>query len=219
MDADGGSWMDRRDDGPPHPSFQRPVRSGETRRGDPLEQRLDRWVNAGRQFVDGVSGSRPGLRSPRNGDRAERSTSLREGLNGLGRWMEHQLDQFLEDEEDWREPWQEERPTPPPSDASRSRPRRPLEAISRRGARSTPASAVSSSPPGENPPPQSRQDEEWPGEETFTLPRWRRPDSSARQPASTEGDRGTGTAAQPPMRPLPRSSRRRQSSGTGPELR
>ena len=74
------SWSDRR----PAP-----------RRGsDPLEQRFDRLVNAGRQLVDGVSGARPGSRS-----------SGRPGLprlDGLGRWVEDKLDWILEDDDDWK---------------------------------------------------------------------------------------------------------------------
>ena len=38
-------------------------RSAPRRGSDPLEQRLDRLVSAGRQLVDGVSGARPGSRS------------------------------------------------------------------------------------------------------------------------------------------------------------
>lgn len=40
---------------------------------DPLDQRVDRWVTAGRQFVEGVAGSRPGGRpAPRSADRRPR---------------------------------------------------------------------------------------------------------------------------------------------------
>ena len=107
------SWSDRR----PAP-----------RRGsDPLEQRFDRLVSAGRQLVDGVSGARPGSRS-----------SGRPGLprlDGLGRWVEDKLDWILEEEDDWREPWQEPRPEFRPR-------RRPLEAISRRRAAPQPPEAA-----------------------------------------------------------------------------
>lgn len=100
-----------------------------SRRGaDSLEQGLDRLVNAGRQLVDGVSGARPGSRpGPRNGSRG---AGGRPRLDSLGRWMEDKLDWILEDGEDWREPWQEERPTP--TVFAPTPRRRPLEAISRR---------------------------------------------------------------------------------------
>jgi len=161
------------------------------RRGpDPLEQGLDRLVSAGRQLVDGVSGARPGSRPPARGA-ARRSPSLPR-LDGLGRWVEDKLDWILEDEDDWREPWQEQRaaartdadqpgtstaPEPPP------RPRRrPLEAISRRG--SAPAAPAA----------------DWPGDDAFSLPRWQR----AAQPERLETGRQDSNG-----RPLPRSSRRR----------
>jgi hypothetical protein len=70
------------------------------RRGaDSLEQGLDRLVSAGRQLVDGVAGARPGSRGP---------AGARPRLADLGRWVEDKLDWILEEEDDWREPWQEE---------------------------------------------------------------------------------------------------------------
>ena len=174
------SWSDRR----PAP-----------RRGsDPLEQRFDRLVSAGRQLVDGVSGARPGSRS-----------SGRPGLprlDGLGRWVEDKLDWILEEEDDWREPWQEARPQPR-SDAFRpeARPeirprRRPLEAISRRVAAPQPPEAV-----------------EWPSDEAFVVPRWQRGAASAPSPQTTQRTQSTpetpATPSASPARALPRSTRRR----------
>ncbi|MBM5828066.1 MAG: hypothetical protein FJ050_08465, partial [Cyanobacteria bacterium M_surface_7_m2_040] len=74
-----------------------------------LEQRLDRWVEAGRQFVDGVSGARPGSRSPARS--SSRRPSARLNPAELGRWVETKLDWLLEDDasDDWREPWQPSR--------------------------------------------------------------------------------------------------------------
>ncbi|MDP5124135.1 MAG: RNA helicase, partial [Cyanobium sp. MAG_04] len=83
---------------------------------------LDRLMSAGRQLVDGVSGARPGSRSGNRGEGRR--------LAGLGRWVENKLDWILEDEDDWREPWQETRPEL----GSQDRPRRRLDAISRRSA-------------------------------------------------------------------------------------
>ena len=34
---------------------------------DPLERRMDQWFETGRQFVDGVSGTRPGQRKAGKG--------------------------------------------------------------------------------------------------------------------------------------------------------
>jgi hypothetical protein len=162
---------------------------------DPLDQRVDRWVTAGRQFVEGVAGSRPGGRpGPRAGDRRPQ---LRPRMDEFGRWVEGRLDWLLDDGDDWREPWQEpERSTPetpPQQPTAPGRPRRQgLEAVSRRGRPGTPPSQ----PPGD--------DGDWPDDASFALPRWQRPEPGDRsappEPAVTPPREG---------RPLPRSSRRR----------
>ncbi len=86
-------------------------------------------MTAGRQLVDGVAGARPGSRSQaRGGERgsersAERPSDL-PSFKGVGRWMENQLDAFMEGEDDWSErspeSWQqsipEERRSPPGRD-------------------------------------------------------------------------------------------------------
>ena len=140
---------------------------------------LDRLVSAGRQLVDGVSGARPGSRSGNRGEGRR--------LDGLGRWVENKLDWILEDEDDWREPWQETRPQP----SSQDRPRRRLDAISRRSAA-----------PLQAQPSQAREPEEWPEDDAFALPRWQRQPSSAPQTQ-------TQPPSQLPGRAMPRSSRRR----------
>lgn len=181
-------------------------RLGEIRRptSRELEQRLDRWVSAGRQLVDGVAGARPGSRPP--------SRSAGPGRPGaLGRWLEDRIDWLLDDGDDWREPWQENAPAaprrplpepsapaPPPLSAPppQSAPprRRSLEAISRRGA--APVAPAPTSPPGD-----------WPDDESFTLPRWQRPAPTA--PVAADLTRPPQPPPEPTGRPLPRSTRRR----------
>ncbi|MCP9803149.1 hypothetical protein KBY75_06160 [Cyanobium sp. T1G-Tous] len=140
---------------------------------------LDRLVSAGRQLVDGVSGARPGSRSGNRGEGRR--------LDGLGRWVENKLDWILEDEDDWREPWQETRPEL----GSQDRPRRRLDAISRRSAA-----------PPQGQPRQAREQEEWPEDDAFALPRWQRQPPSAPQTQPPAQSQLTGRA-------MPRSSRRR----------
>jgi hypothetical protein len=172
---------------------------------DPLEQRLDRWVNRGRRLVDGVSGTRPGSRPPARP--GERRSSARNGIDGLGRWVEDKLDWLLDEEDDWQEPWQEEVPPPP------ARPRRPLEAISRRGGSITTAAVARTAritePPTAGtmePPVESAEAEGWPDDEDFTPQRWQRgasrPEPAAPEPPPPGVPLRTG-------RRLPRSSRRR----------
>jgi hypothetical protein len=184
---------------------------------DPLEQRLDRWVSAGRQFVDGVAGARPGSRPQARG--GERRAGRRPSLDGLGRWVEDRLDWLLEDGDDWREPWEEQRPaatapsrasgqgplststpetTPEPTPAAnRSRPRRSLEAISRRGG--APANDDPVAP------------DAWPEDDTFSVSRWQRGAGSRREvPPAPQDPRSPGAGPDSSGgRPLPRSTRRR----------
>ncbi|MEB3264104.1 MAG: RNA helicase [Synechococcus sp.] len=225
-------------------------RWSESRRGaDPLEQRLDRWVSAGRQLVDGVSGARPGSRPAARGGPARGGPpggSLPR-LDNLGRWMEDKLDWLLEDGDDWREPWEQPEPSgemrrrPEPRDAEprvgaragdprtssprRDEPRfgsggsvpsgparsnrRPLEAISRRGAPALRPAATFNAPAAEAAPATAEAAEGWPSDDDFSLPRWQRPSGP---PASNrEESPGSMPAPNPAAagRPLPRSSRRR----------
>ena len=171
-----------------------------------LEQRLDRWMATGRQLVDGVSGARPGTRRSSGGSRLKPAE--------LGRWVENKLEWLLDDPDDnWREPWQQQEPVRPaaPERAGRRRPRRRLEAISRRGLETQqlpptqPPSPTQPSPTQPANGPQSdRPETDWPDDETFTVSRWQR----TAEPA------GAGRSVPQPEprsagRPLPRSTRRR----------
>lgn len=163
-----------------------------------LEQRLDRWVEAGRQLVDGVSGARPGSRRSRP----------RLNPGELGRWAQNKLEWLLDDEgdDDWREPWQASPRRPEADLGLQTRPmgvgrRRPLEAISRRD-----GSAGRSMVPRPGPAsPDKRIDDDgaWPDDESFSVSRWQR-----ESPQPPQGDRDPAAAAIP-VRPLPRSTRRR----------
>ena len=178
------------------------------RRGpDPLEQGFDRLVSAGRQLVDGVSGARPGSRTAPRGAQPG-GEDRRPGLDRLGRWVEDKLDWILDEDEDWREPWQEPAPREPvqrqpfPRQPSRgvqrgeTSGRRPLEAISRRARREDSGASQ----------------EDWPDDASFSIPRWQR-QSTPPQPSASQLP--MGDAADPQTsgtgRPLPRSTRRRRA--------
>ena len=157
------------------------------RRSEPrFEQRLDQWVSAGRQFVDGVSGARPGGRV------GGRSNGLK--LDHLGRWVEDKLDWLLEDDDGWRESWEQ-----PPA-GQRPRRREPLQAISRRGRQSVVPPSAATAP--------AAMEQDWPDDDNFTLNRWQRAGSERRPAVEPE-------AAPPPQagRALPRSTRRRLDPG------
>jgi hypothetical protein len=210
----------------PSQRYEEPARRG----SDPLEQGIDRLVSAGRQLVDGVSGARPGSRKPARG--ATASPGMRPRLGELGRWVEDKLDWILEDDDDWREPWQGTREPvspvlaqreAPPADAqsfrlaerssSRSQ-RRPLEAISRRGQLGRSSTTPAEVSPAAQPLSSGLADQDWPDDDSFSRPRWQRSSTqSTRQslsplgPAAEELDPERQFAR---FRPVPRSSRRRQ---------
>ena len=179
-------------------------RRGDARPEPRLEQRLDQWMSAGRQLVDGVAGTRPGSR----GD-GRPGGALR--LNQVGRWVETKLDWLLEDDEAWRESWEEPDRARRQPEASRSndgRPmqpsparRQPLQAISRRAAAAQPPAQSQSQPVQQ---PDLSQQQDWPEDDSFTVNRWSRADLPARQPSPPDQ-----AASRPVGRAVPRSSRRR----------
>ena len=231
MDDDDASY---RRDGRPEWRGSELRRSG--RDPVPIEQRLDRWMSAGRQFVDGVAGSRPGSRPPTRG--AEGRGPGRGGFDGLGRWVEERLDWLLEDGDDWREPWQEteSRPQSPPinpsyaSSRNASDPWIQADPDDRRNLSRRPNPSNPPQPPAAGSLPRRRlealsrrglapqqpaaaaaeQSESWPDDDSFSLPRWQRPvaPSASRSP---EPSPPFLDAPEVGGRPLPRSSRR--SSG------
>ena len=163
---------------------------------DQRDRRLDQFLETGRQFVDGVSGRRPGQRP------GGRRSGL--DLDSVGRWVGEKVEWLLEEEDDWQEPWQDAgRVRPEPARPMRSA-RRPLEAISRRGRRG--ASAQVPAPPSTPPVAQEFNADpgEWPEDDSFRVQRWSR---SAQPPASQQPDPAPNPAGS--RRALPRSSRRR----------
>ena len=146
---------------------------------DPRDRRFDQLLETGRQLVDGVSGRRPG----------QRRGGL--DLDSVGRWVGDKVEWLLEEDDAWREPWQESEP------ASRSG-KRPLEAISRRGRQvAQPAPAVT--------PPEPGSVDDWPEDDSFRVGRWQRPRGMATPAVNYE----VNSEPPSPRRSLPRSSRRR----------
>ena len=175
------------------------------------ERRRDAWLETGRQIVDGVSGRRPG----------QRRSSL--DLESVGRWVGDKVDWLLEEDDDWREPWQET------AVRSGRRGKRPLEAISRRQPRltveqlgveqnsvqqaaveqiATEQIAIGQPPSEQSPSPTTSSTdggsaEEWPEDDSFRVDRWQRSRSGQPDASPVQADRS------PVRRALPRSSRRR----------
>ena len=182
---------------------QRPQRSP-----DPLDRRLDRWLDTGRQLVDGVSGARPGRRSIDRLDGASR-------LDAVGRWVGDRIDWLLDEEDDWREmserPQSSQAVRPTRADSAttvdrsaRAGRKRPLQALSRRQPVLPPPAASTPSVRS------SDDDDVWPEDDSFRVERWKR--SASRDVEADSGSMSTPsspTSRSSSRRPLPRSSRRR----------
>ena len=209
---------------------RRPGRPLSQRPSDPLDQRLDRWMSAGRQFVDGVSGARPGSRAGARGRTVAGRNVGRPSLDGLGRWVEDRLDWLLEDEDDWREPWQQERmanrpvggaaartpvreivPSPWEDPAPRSAPgRRGVQepATSRSGASPRrPLEAVSRREGRRSDAPQGASQADWPDPEDFQVPRWQRPAATGASPTGPGPAPRQGAVQEPRQQPGPDAGR------------
>ncbi len=158
----------------------------------PLDRRVDNWIQTGRQVVDGVAGTRPGKRKV-NSNRFSNSN-----LDKVGRWVGDKLDWFLEDEDSWLEPWQTT-----DSQARTLGNKRPLDAISMRGSKMN--STQRSMEPFDQ--------DDWPEESSFRVERWRRDDIDESPDQIDKSDKrrefSRPEIRRESTRPLPRSSRRR----------
>ena len=156
---------------------------------DHNDRRFEQWIETGRQFVDGVAGTRPGRRNG-SGSRSPMD------LETVGRWVGDKIDWLMDEEEDWRDPVPTSMEPEVPVATSR---KRPLDAISRRQA-VLPA-----------PQPTLIDDDSWPDDDSFRVERWSRSAASSvtasREQASDETSQRLSRG--PTRRPLPRSSRRR----------
>ncbi len=158
-----------------------------------FDRGLDQFIATGRQFVDGVSGARPGQR--KNGNLSRFSAG---SIERVGRWVGDKVEWLLEDEDDWVESWQS-------SDVQQtSRNKKPLKAISRRGSNSSKRKELSIS---------SLEDkcveEEWPDESSFRLNRWQRPLAEGTNSAERLSSSINRQSLRSQRRLLPRSSRKR----------
>ena len=162
------------------------------RNRDPLERRMDQWVETGRQFVDGVAGNRPGQR---------RKDNNRSGFTKVGRWVEDKMDWFFEEEEE--QEWSNmSREFSRESEEGTPSKKKPLSAISLRVPKAL-TSSISENNQSNN------MSSEWPDETSFRVDRWER-DSDQVQLIDNEtmaDDFSIGKS--PNSRPLPRSRRRR----------
>ena len=128
----------------------------------PLDRRMDKWIQTGKQVVDGVAGNRPGQR---RGGWKDKETSA--NFEKVGRWMEEKIDWFFEDDDDWLD---NEDLDDESSQGSISNTKRPLGAISLRAPKALPSRIDQERD-------NSNDMDEWPDEQSFKVNKWERKDN------------------------------------------
>ena len=171
-----------------------------------VDKQVDKIFETGRQFVDGVSGARPGKR--RNSD-FQGITS--KSVKKVGKWVSEKVDLFFDEEsDDWdaddnfyddkREikTFNRESRT---MQSSRSCSKRPLEAISLRQPINLTINEQKKLPYAKE-----NNSEEWPDELDFKVDRWQRSSESDIDKVKDQSKQRGGFSR---GRNLPRSRRRR----------
>ena len=167
--------------------------SSRQRPRDPLERKMDQWFETGRQFVDGVAGTRPGKRRA--------GQTVGDGLDHVGRWVGNKIDWFFEEEDDWMESWELEQND---SKMNFAKKKKPLQAVSRRGRQAIAPSVEARNIPEE----EQQQQDSWPDESSFKVNRWeRQEDKESIESRAIASDKRDSQSFN--QRRLPRSSRRR----------
>ena len=158
----------------------------------PLDRRMDKWIQTGKQVVDGVAGNRPGLR--RRGSK-DKETSA--NFEKVGRWMEEKIDWFFEDDDDWLD---NEDLDDEPLRESINNKKRHLTAISLRAPKALPPQIQGR---------RSNSDEldEWPDDQSFKLNKWERKDSEPKQNVPDLNDSFQDERTPQKRKNIPRSSR------------
>ena len=166
-----------------------------------VDKQVDKIFETGRQFVDGVSGARPGKR--RNSD-FQGITS--KSVKKVGRWVSNKVDLFFdEDNDDWYDDnfYDDNSDIKTFSRESNSyesaaqHSKRPLEAISLRQPKNIDTTEQKKLPYG--------KDEDWPDEMDFKVERWQRASEKENNTSRVQSNQ----QVQSKSRNLPRSRRRR----------
>jgi hypothetical protein len=160
----------------------------------PLDRRMDKWIQTGKQVVDGVAGNRPGQRRGRWQDK-ETSANFEK----VGRWMEEKIDWFFEDDDDWLD---NEDLDDEPLQESTNNTKRPLSAISLRAPKALPSNIERS---------KNNVDalDEWPDDQSFKLNKWQRKDNLIKKNANDSNDSFLDERTPQRRKNIPRSSRRK----------
>ena len=169
-----------------------------------VDKQVDKIFETGRQFVDGVSGARPGKR--RNSD-FQGITS--KSVKKVGRWVSEKVDLFFDEEND---DWNDENFYDDQSDiktfsresnsyeSTKTHSKRPLKAISLRQPKNLQTTEQKKLPYGKE-----IKEDEWPDEIDFKVEKWQR---SSEKENNVSRDQ-LNQKVQSKSRNLPRSRRRR----------
>ena len=171
-----------------------------------VDKQVDKIFETGRQFVDGVSGARPGRR--RNSDFQAISSK---NVKKVGRWVSEKVDLFFDDDnDDWcdeeyfNDDKNESKTFIRESTSiknSRLHSKRPLEALSLRQPKNLLINEQKKLPYGKE-----DNSEDWPDDIDFKVDRWQRPSEKESDSVGFEDKQHSGFSK---GRNLPRSRRRR----------
>ena len=165
-----------------------------------VDKQVDKIFETGRQFVDGVSGARPGRR--RKSD-VQGITS--KSVKKVGRWVSEKVDllfdedydeNFYDDNSDFKNFTRESNSY----ESAKPHSKRPLEAISLRQPKNLQINEQKKLPYVKE-----SKDEDWPDEMDFKVEKWQR---ASKQENNTLRDQ-SNQQGQSKSRNLPRSRRRR----------
>ena len=169
-----------------------------------VDKQVDKIFETGRQFVDGVSGARPGKR--RNSD-FQGITS--KSVKKVGKWVSEKVDLFFDEDNDV---WNDYDFYDDNSDiktftresnsheSTKTYSKRPLEAISLRQPKNLQTTEQKKLPYGKE-----SKNEDWPDEMDFKVERWQRASEKENNLLKNQ----LNQQAQSKSRNLPRSRRRR----------
>ena len=169
-----------------------------------VDKQVDKIFETGRQFVDGVSGARPGRRKKSD---VEGITS--KSVKKVGRWVSEKVDLFFdEDNDDWYdENFNDDNKGTKnftresnSYESAKQNSKRPLEAISLRQPRN-----LQSTEQKKLPYVKESKEEDWPDEMDFKVERWQRASEKDDNRSRIQSDQ----QGQSKSRNIPRSRRRR----------
>ena len=169
-----------------------------------VDKNVDKIFETGRQFVDGVSGARPGKRR-----KSDLQGITSKGVKKVGWWVSEKVDLFFdEDNDDWRDEnfYDDNNDTNYLTRESNSyesvkqHSKRPLEAISLRQPKKLQTTEQKKLPYGKD-----SNDEDWPDEMDFKVEKWQRVSEKGNNISRDKFNQ----QGQSKSRNLPRSRRRR----------